>query len=103
MTPNKKFRGGCLCCQGTEDALPLDTVLYQGFGGFHVERDGEIIYYPACNTDWDDFKTLAFFERMARRNAKAIWRVVLSNPLRGAVWERRRGKWHLIETNQGFA
>jgi hypothetical protein len=81
----------------------MDTVLYQGFGGYHAEHDGKVVYWPRSDLEWDKFKTVAHIERKARRNAKGIWRIVLNNPLRGATWERRRGKWHLIKTNNGFA
>lgn len=37
-------RGGCPHCPATEDKLEMDTVLYQGFGGYHVEKDGEVFY-----------------------------------------------------------
>jgi hypothetical protein len=100
---NKVSRGSCLSCPGSDDILALDTVLYQGFGGYHVEKDGEVYYWPDSNLEWDAFKTLADIEKAAKRHPKSIWHVVLNNPLRGAIWERRRGSWHLIETNCGFA
>jgi hypothetical protein len=81
----------------------MDTVLYQGFGGYHVERDGECVYMGDPNGEWESFKTAGDVEKKAARATKHQWRIVLINPLRGATWERRRGKWHLIETNQGFA
>lgn len=96
-------RGGCPCCPRTEDALALDTVLYQGFGGYHVEKDGEVFYWGGSNVEWDSFKTLADIEIDAKQAPEARWTVVLNNPLRGATWERHDGSWHLIETNQGFA
>ena len=35
---------------------------------------------------------------------KGEWQAILNSPLRGATWERKeKGRWVLIETNQGFA
>lgn len=81
----------------------MDTVLYRGFGGYHVEKDGEIYYWADSDLDWGNFKTLAQIERQAKRCPRSKWRVILNNPLRGATWERRRGAWILVETNLGFA
>lgn len=99
----KVARGGCICCPGNENTLPMETVLYQGFGGYHVEKDGEIYYWADSNLAWDQFKTLAQIERAARRTPGSVWRVILDNPLRGATWERHPDGWHLIESNAGFA
>ena len=81
----------------------MDTVLYNGFGGYHVVHNDECVYVGDANGEWESFKTMADIEKKARRNAAGVWRVILMNPLRGATWGRRRGKWHLIETNRGFA
>lgn len=100
---NKKCRGTCLCCPRTEDLLEMGTVLYQGFGGYHVKKDEEIFYWADSDLEWKKYKTLADIEKSAKRSPKSKWIVILNNPLRGATWERKRGKWYLIETNQGFA
>lgn len=98
-----EHRGGCLNCPRTEDLLPLDEVLYYGFGGYSVQVDGEVIYRGKPNDSWEDFKTLAYFEELAE-GMKGKFEVILDNPLRGAKWERKeKGKWVLTETNQGFA
>jgi hypothetical protein len=97
------FRGGCLCCPGSEGMLAMDTVLYNGFGGYTVERDGELFYMGDPNQKWERFKKLRTIEKVAACDPKHQWRVTLLNPLRGATWERHRGKWHLIDTNMGFA
>jgi hypothetical protein len=103
MTPLKAIRGGCLCCPGSEDILSMSEVLYQGFGGYHVEKDGEIFYWPKSDLKWEEYKTLADIEKDAKKSPKSLWQVILNNPLRGATWERKRGQWHLIESNAGFA
>lgn len=92
-----------MCCPGNEDLLSMDTVLYQGFGGYHVEKNGEIYYWADSDLDWEKYKTLSEIERVAKRTPSDEWKVVLNNPLRGATWIRKRGQWHLIETNMGFA
>ena len=99
----KKMRGGCLNCPGSPDLLPLDTVLYYGFGGYTVRKDGKDYWAGDPQGKWESFPSLTEFEKIARR-VKGSWEVALDNPLRGAVW-RRKGKdtWVLIETNQGFA
>ena len=99
----KHFRGGCLCCPQTEDTLKLDTVLYNGFGGYIVRKNGELFYSGDPNGGWKSFPTLRKFEKLARKE-KAKWEVILNNPLRGATWQRKgKDKWILKETNMGFA
>lgn len=99
----KTYAGGCLCCPGTDEHLDMDTVLYQGFGGYHVEKDGEIYYWADSDLEWEQYKTLADIEKEAKRTPGSVWRVILNNPLRGATWERKRGVWHLKDHNNGFA
>ena len=99
-----KHRDGCLNCPHTEDILAMDTVLYQGFGGYHVTKNGKLFYMGNSNDEWESFKKLSQIERQAKKEPKSHWRVVLNNPLRGATWRRNiKGQWILIETNQGFA
>jgi hypothetical protein len=103
MKKIKHYRGGCLCCPSTEDLLPLDTVLYNGFGGYQVQKNGKVFYQGKPDEEWGDYKKLNVFEKLARKE-KGKWEIILNNPLRGATW-RRKGKneWILVETNQGFA
>lgn len=101
---NLNHRGGCLNCPQTEDVLEMDTVLYNGFGGYSVKRNGETYYRGDANENFNSFKTLQQIEAIAQKTPEDKWEVVLDNPLRGATWERRiNGNWELIETNQGFA
>lgn len=100
----KIIRGGCLHCPGNEDILAMDTVLYNGFGGYNVQKDGDIFYVGDPNGEWESFKTLAEIEKEAEKSPNSKWQVILNNPLRGATWERNeKGEWILIETNLGFA
>jgi hypothetical protein len=98
------YRGGCPSCPGTEDVLTMDTVLYNGFGGYQVQCDEEVFYCGDINGEYDSFKTLKEIEKAAKKNPEKKWKVILSNPLRGATWERQKdGHWILTETNMGFA
>lgn len=99
------YRRGCLHCPGSEDLLPLSTVLYNGFGGYSVWRNGKFYFAadPSKDISWDKFPRLRRFENIARKIG-GHWKVVLDNPLRGATWRRKeKNKWVLTETNQGFA
>lgn len=101
-----KHRGGCLNCPQTEDFLSMDEVLYNGFGGYRVEKDGELYYQGKSDQAFEDFKTLREIEDMAKLNhPNAYWEVILDNPLRGATWTRdnETRKWILTDINQGFA
>ena len=98
------FRGSCLGCPGTENRLSMSEVLYQGFGGYHVEKDGAGYYTGEQDGVWESFKTLADIEKDASKSPLSDWRVILNSPLRGATWQRHeKDTWVLIETNLGFA
>lgn len=97
-------RGGCMQCPGTHDLLPLDEVLYMGFGGYTVTKDGNLYYEGDPNGAWEGFKTLAEIEVEAAKEPDADWRVVLNNPMRGGTWQRHGAEeWVLVESNMGFA
>lgn len=99
----KVFRGGCMQCPGSHDVLAMDTVLYNGFGGYHVKYGGKFFWAGDINGEWESFPTLRKFENMARKKP-GKWEVVLDNPLRGATWRRvGNDHWALTDTNQGFA
>ncbi len=103
---NKKLehRGGRFNCPGTEDVLQMDTVLYNGFGGYRVTKNHCLFYQGDAGGDFLSFLTLQQIEAEASKTPEDTWKVILDNPLRGATWERRiDGNWVLIETNQGFA
>lgn len=101
---DEKVRGGCMQCPGSHTLLEMDTVLYQGFGGYHVEKDGEEYYFPNSDLEWEEYKTLSQIEEEAVLEPDADWRVILNNPLRGGTWQRHGvDEWVLIESNIGFA
>lgn len=81
----------------------MDTVLYNGFGGYHVMKGKELFYICDSRGEWDSFLTLADIEVEAKKNPKSKWQVILNNPLRGATWTRKKGRWVLTDTNAGFA
>lgn len=104
MPPIKPKRVGCLCCgSSNETHLAMTTVLYQGFGGWMILKDGELFHMEDNNTEWEDFKTLAFIEKKAKQSPNADWKAVCDTPLHGEVYQRQRGKWVLVEENEGFA
>lgn len=99
------IHGGCLNCPQTEEMLDLDTVLYNGFGGYKVTKNSKTFYEadPSVELPWEKYWKLSKIEKIAQ-NQRGKWRVILNNPLRGATWERKgKNKWVLIESNQGFA
>lgn len=99
----KPYRGGCMHCPGNHDLLEMDTVLYQGFGGWHVEKNGEIYYSGDPQAEWETFKTLAQIELEAAKEPDADWQVHLNNPLRDGVWQRHgASEWVLIKSGPGF-
>lgn len=104
LKPIEPKAGGCLCCgNGAVSHLPLDTVLYQGFGGWHITKDGKFFFQDDSNKEWDQFKTLQYIENKAKRDANHDWRAECYTPLHGEVYQRQRGKWILVEQNLGFA
>lgn len=97
-------QGGCMLCPQTEDILPLNTVLYQGMGGYTIKKDGKTIFMEDCDIPWNKNTKLRTFECMAEMDENAKWTCHLDLPLRSAVWERKEPKkWVLIETGIGFA
>lgn len=101
----KIHRGGCLCCPASEDLLSLDTILYNGFGGYSVYKNNKVFYEgdPSDGVDFESYWKLRKIEKVAQKT-KGAWKVVLYTPLRGATWRRRgKNKWVLTETNLGFA
>lgn len=96
-------RGGCLNCPQTEDILPMDTVLYNGFGGYTVTKNTELFYKAESDDYIRDQKTLRDIDDIAK-DTDDTWRVILDSPLRGAEWTRQdNGEWLLTDTNRGFA
>lgn len=94
----------CNCCSsGTESHLSLDTILYNGFGGWSVTKDGELFYLDDNNTEFEDSKSLRFIEEQAAADPDHDWRAIGFFPLHGETYQRQNGKWVLVERNEGFA
>lgn len=94
-----------ICGLPEPDVLELDTVLYNGFGGYTVLKNEEYYYSGDTDAEWDEFKTVADIEKDAEKEPDAKWEVVLFNPLEGATWLRDKETkvWKCTERNQGFA
>ena len=101
--PLKNVHQGCLNCGGTEQILDMGTTLYNGFGGWHIEKDGEFFFSEDANKEWEENIKLKDIEKIAKRKPKCDWRAIFDLALRGGTYQRYRGKWYLIESNQGFA
>ena len=97
-----KASNKCTCCGDTVQHLPLDTELYNGFGGWQVNKNGAL-FYQADSGDWDNSKTLSDIEVEAALDPNNDWQAVLYTPLRGATYQRQNDKWVLVEVNEGFA
>jgi len=101
-----KINVGCLCCPGTSVIRETDTVLYFGFGGWSIEKDGQHYYSadPSVELEWEEYKTLSEIEEEAKLSPKSLWIAELDLPLRSAKYQRSEcGKWILIKSGQGFA
>lgn len=103
LPPIKPTHAGCLCCEGAATHLPLETVLYNGFGGWIITKDGGLFFSDDMDKEWEEFKTLAFIEDQAKQDPDHDWRAVCYTPLHGETYQRQNGKWLLVEQNEGFA
>lgn len=103
LKPIKKKHSGCLCCSVLGHQLPLDTVLYMGFGGWTITKNGKHYFSEDVDKEFEQMKTLAFIEKKAKRESSSDWRAVCDTPLHGEVYQRQRGKWLLVKENMGFA
>lgn len=84
--------------------VALDTLFYNGFGGWHVEKDGKLIYQGPNDMKWEDYSILQEFEDQARGDPDHDWRAILETPLRDAVYQRQdKDEWILISSGPGFA
>lgn len=93
---------GCLCCPGPTKTLPMNTRLYNGFGGWIIKVDGGLIH--CAQNEYEDAPTLMKFENMARKDPEREWVAEIYLPLRGATYQRHGyNSWVLVETNMGFA
>ena len=100
------FHHGCLNCGGTARILDLETRLYNGFGGWKIEKDGEFFFQedPSIEKKWEDYKQLQEIEKIVKRNPDHDWRAIFDLPTRGGTYQRHgNNKWVLVESNRGFA
>jgi hypothetical protein len=100
----KKIHKGCMICSCVEQVAPMDLWITVGFGSAFVTKDGEVTYSEPPNTEWEDTLGLVAVELTAREYPESDWRVHLSGPLHGEVYQRQgKNKWVLVESNRGFA
>jgi hypothetical protein len=118
LKPIKPTHHGCLNCGHTAEVLPLSTVLYYGFGGWTITRDGKH-YWPRIYKNGDlrraapdanglrqlavGDKRLHAIERYAAAHP-GDWRAIFDSPLRDAEYQRQgKGRWVLVKNGMGFA
>lgn len=100
----KGIHQGCLCCGGTVTKLSMKTRMYNGFGGWVVKKDNEIVYMGDSNLEFNEFPTILKFENIARKEPESCWEAELYLPLRGATYQRHGHNWWvLVDSNPGFA
>ena len=74
-----------------------------GFGYAAVTKDGEEVWSEGYGAPWNKLPTLRKFENMARKDPDHDWRAIMHGPLHGEEYQRHgKGKWVLVESNQGF-
>lgn len=103
LTPIVPHHQGCPCCMGAEITLDMDTVLYNGFGGWKVTKDGRMFYEGGTKHGWHQFCKLSDIERDALKHPESDWRAICDTPLHGETYQRQNGQWFLVEQNEGFA
>ena len=103
---------GCLNCGAGEmrgsrhDKITasMRTRIYNGFGGWSILRDGDVVYMGPHDGEWEDFPTLMTFENRARKDPDHDWRAICDLPLRSATYQRQgNNEWVLIDSGMGFA
>ena len=100
------IKGDMIMCGLPEpEVLKLNTVLYYGFGGYTVRKNGIVFYQGDSDEDWNNFKKLKDIEKEALKDPDADWEVELYEPLSGATWKRDKIKkmWVVTGRNTGFA
>ena len=96
----------CLNCPDPTITLDPRHVIAVGFGSAYLECDGEILWdenVQGRDLEFDQMMTCAQAEELARRRPNHDWRIVLDGPMHGETYQRQRGKWVCVATNQGFA
>ena len=89
LPPHTKPHIGCLNCgggemRGTKEKIKasMKTRIYNGFGGWHITKDGKCIYMGKPNLEFNKYPTLMKFENMARKDPDHDWRAECFLPLR---------------------
>lgn len=111
LPPYKKPWLGCGTCGGGEMrgakekiTASMRTRIYNGFGGWTILKNSEVIYSGPHDLEFNEYPTLMKFENMARKDPDHDWRAECFLPLRGATYQRQgKNEWVLIDSNQGFA
>lgn len=94
----------CLCCPDTVQILPLETKLYNAFGGWSITKDWQLFFVESINKEWEECADLNHIETLIKEGDEAEYCAVLYTPLRGATYQRQeKNKWVLVEVNEGFA
>lgn len=82
----------------------MRTRIYNGFGGWSITKNGELVYMGPTDLDFDKYPTLMKFENMARKDPDQDWRAECYLPLRDATYQRQGvNEWVLVSSGQGFA
>lgn len=90
---------GCLHAGPARNVLPMNALLAVGFGGVDVIAGG------TCIWSGDEPRyTAQRVENLAATRPSIEWKIVYNGPLSGKTYQREgRGRWVLVEQNQGFA
>lgn len=95
----------CPCCPETTATLPLDTKLYNGFGGWNIVKNGkEEFFAEDQDKDYDECRDLAYVETLIGDDNENEYVANLSMALRDATYQRHtKGVWVLIRKGPGYA
>lgn len=92
----------CLNCPPIEDTLGMDRLVAVGFGQAFVSKDDETVWYEAPDTE--EFWQVSDAEAAAVLDPDHDWRIVLDGPMHGETYQRQgKGRWVLVDRNDGFA
>lgn len=104
LNPIKGGVHGCGNCGLTIEKLPMNTRLYNGFGGWMISIDGKHFFEESVDTEFEKSKTLMFVELAARKKPNRDYRAILNLPLRSAEYQRQgKNNWVLVRKGLGFA
>ncbi len=82
----------------------METVLYNGFGGWSILKNGHLFFSENSEKEWEESKTLQGVEDMIGNNETDDFIAFLYTPLRDAKYQRQgKNNWILISQGLGFA